>query len=137
VAFAKLRDDASVSAATIETLARALPWLAVPPPATAVIHGDLHFHNLCLADDGTISGVFDLDDAGLDAAEADFQYVHSLGPRFVAIVVHAYGRPLDMAAIRRAHLYTAIAHILWHGPGTPRHASIVAWITAAIEALAP
>ena len=135
-ALAKLRDDVSVPASVIDAIVRALPWLSVPPPATAVIHGDLHFHNLCLADDGTISGVFDLDEAGVDAAETDFQYVHSLGPDFVAIAVRAYGRTLDMEAIRHAHLYSAITHILWHGPGTPRHASIVAWITAAIEALA-
>ena len=29
-----------------------------------MIHGDLHFHNMCLATDGAIVGVFDLDDAG-------------------------------------------------------------------------
>jgi hypothetical protein len=60
----------------------------------------------------------------------------SLGPRFVAIAVGAYGRPLDMASIRRAHLRTALTHRLWHGPGTPRHASIIAWIAAAFDELA-
>ena len=135
-ALAALRDDPSVTAATIEAVARAMPWLAATPPATAVIHGDLHFHNLCLSADGTITGVFDLGDAGGDAPEADLQYAHSLGPRFVAVAVHAYRRPLDMNAIRRAHLRTALTHILWHGPGTPRHRSIVAWIEAAFAALA-
>ncbi|TMQ08804.1 MAG: hypothetical protein E6J91_32320 [Deltaproteobacteria bacterium] len=135
-AAAALRDDPSVTAATIEAVARAMPWLAATPPATAVIHGDLHFHNLCLSADGTITGVFDLGDAGGDAPEADLQYAHSLGPRFVAVAVHAYRRPLDMNAIRRAHLRTALTHILWHGPGTPRHRSIVAWIEAAFAALA-
>jgi len=26
----------------------------------------------------------------------------------------AYGRPIDIAGIRRAHLRTALTHILWH-----------------------
>jgi hypothetical protein len=135
-ALAALRGDPGVTAATVDAVERALPWLAATPPATTVIHGDLHFHNLCLAGDGTITGVFDVGDAGTDAPEADLQYAHSLGPRFVAVAVHAYRGPLDMAAIRRAHLRTALTHLLWHGPGTPRRRSIVAWIEAAFDALA-
>lgn len=135
-ALALLRDDASVAGTTIDAVARAMPRLVIDTPATAVIHGDLHFHNMCTAEDGTITGVFDVGDAGVDAPEADLQYVHSLGPRFVAIAVAAYGRPLDMTSIRNAHLQTALGHILWHGPGMPRHASIVAWITAAFDRLA-
>lgn len=134
-ALAALRVDPSFSAATVDAVARALPWLDATPAATGVIHGDLHFHNLCTAEDGTITGVFDVGDAGADAAEADLQYVHSLGPRFVEIAVAAHGAPLDPAAIRRAHLRTALTHILWHGPGTPRHRTIVGWIEATFDVL--
>lgn len=134
-ALAALRGDPSVPAATIDAVARARPWLAAVPDATAVVHGDLHFHNLCIAADGTITGVFDVGDAGRDAPETDLQYAHSLGPRFVAIATRAYGRPLDVGAIRRAHLRTALTHILWHGPDTPRHPSIIAWIAATFDEL--
>jgi aminoglycoside phosphotransferase (APT) family kinase protein len=112
-----------------------MPWLVADTAASVVIHGDLHFHNLCTAEDGTITGVFDVGDAGADAPETDLQYVHSLGPRFVSIAVAAYGRPLDMASIRRAHLRTALDHILWHRQGMPRHASVVAWIAVAFDKL--
>jgi aminoglycoside phosphotransferase (APT) family kinase protein len=134
-ALAALRRDPHAPAATIDLVARALPWLADAPAATAVIHGDLHFHNLCIAADGEITGVFDVGDAGRDRAETDFHYAHSLGPRFVAIATRAYGRPLDDAAIRRAHLRTALTHILWNGPGTPRHPTILAWIAATFDSL--
>lgn len=74
-------------------------------------------------------------DAGADAPEIDLQYVHSLGPRFVAIATSAAGRPLDAAAIRRAHLRTALTHILCNGRGTPRYPRIIAWIEATFERL--
>jgi len=127
---AALRSDPLVAAATTDAVVRALPWLRERPPATGVIHADLHVHNMCLADGGAISGVFDVGDAGLDAAETELHYAHSLGSRFVAVALRAYGRPLDGDAIRRAHALTALGHLLWHGPGKPRHALIVGWITA-------
>ena len=113
---------------------RARAWLAAIPPPDAVIHADLHFFNMCLARDGAIIGVFDLGDAGLDAAATELLYLHSLGSRFVAIALDAYGA-IDLEAVRRAHLRTALDHLIWHGPGTPRHASIVAWVTIALERL--
>ncbi len=128
--LAAMRDAPLVEAATIDAVVRAMPWLRERPHATGVIHGDLHFHNMCLADDGSISGVFDVGDSGLDAAEHELHYAHSLGGRFAAAALRAYGRPLDVDAIRRAHVHTALGHLLWHGPGKPRHASIVRWISA-------
>jgi hypothetical protein len=121
-------------AATKVAAERARGWLAAIPSPDAVIHGDLHFFNMCLAEDGSIIGVFDLGDAGIDAAATELLYVHSLGSRFVAIALDAYGA-IDIEAVRRAHLRTALGHLIWHGPGTPRHPSIVAWITAAFERL--
>src|SRR5262249_11440364 len=109
--------------------------LAAIQPADAVIHGDLHFFNMCADDDGSITGVFDLGDAGLDAAATELMYVHSLGSRFAAIVLEANGE-IDVDDVRRAHLRTALDHMIWHGPGTPRHASIVGWATAVFERLA-
>lgn len=109
-------------------------WLARLARPDAVIHADLHFHNMTLADDGTITGVFDLGDAGLDEAAGELLYIHSLGPRFVARALAAYGA-VDVEAVRRAHLRTILGHLRFHGPGTPRHASIVQWASAAFERL--
>lgn len=114
---------------------RARVWLAAIAPPDALIHADLHFHNLCTDDGGTITGVFDLGDAGIDAAATELLYVHSLGSRFAAISVAACGE-VDLEEVRRAHLRVALGHLLWHGPGTPRHASIVRWLTTAFERLA-
>jgi hypothetical protein len=63
-------------------------------------------HNLCIAADGAITGVFDVGDAGPDAPETDLQYAHSLGPRFVEIATRAYGGPLDLGAIHDASAWT-------------------------------
>jgi aminoglycoside phosphotransferase (APT) family kinase protein len=115
---------------------RARTWLATLPPPDALIHSDLHFFNMCFADDGAIVGVFDLDDAGLDAHATELLYVHSLGSRFAATVIDAYG-PIAVEDVHRAHLRTALDHIVRYGPGTERQASIVAWATAAFERLAP
>ncbi|HET9622957.1 MAG TPA: phosphotransferase [Kofleriaceae bacterium] len=125
----------TASQAAKATAARLRPWLAALPPIDAVIHGDLHFFNMCLADDGEIIGVFDVGDAGLDAAATELLYIHSLGARFAAIALDAYG-PIDREAVERAHLRTALDHLIWHPPGTPRHASIVVWATAAFERMA-
>jgi Phosphotransferase enzyme family len=110
-------------------------WLAALPPVDAVIHGDLHFHNMCLAEDGSITGVFDVEDAGIDAAATELLYIESIGPHFAATVVDAYG-PISIEDVRRAHIRVALGHLIWFPPGTPRHASVVSWITAALERLA-
>lgn len=109
-------------------------WIAAVPPADAVIHGDLHFHNLCAAADGTITGVWDLGGAGHDAAASELLYVASLGREFAACVTAAYG-VVDHDAIDRAHLRAALGHVLYHQPGMPRHDDVVAWATAVLEAL--
>jgi hypothetical protein len=113
--------------------ARARNWLVDLPPIDACIHADLHFHNLALAADGAITGVFDVGDAGLDAAAAELLYVHSLGPRFVTTTIAAC--EVDEGDVRRAHVRTALDHVLTHGPGTPRHASVLSWACDAIERL--
>jgi aminoglycoside phosphotransferase (APT) family kinase protein len=102
-----------------------------------VIHGDLHFHNMCLAEDGAIIGVFDVGDAHVDAAASEFHYVHSLGPRFVEGALAAYGTPLDILAIRRAHVRTALGHLQWVAPDAVRYPSILAWVTAVLDRLLP
>jgi hypothetical protein len=113
---------------------RARDWLVALPPPDAVIHADLHFFNMCVDTNGTITGLFDLSDAGIDAASQELSLVHSLGSRFAAIAIDAYG-PVDVEAVRRAHLRSALDHVMWHGPGTPRHESIMAWASAAFERL--
>jgi aminoglycoside phosphotransferase (APT) family kinase protein len=132
-ALARLRATQASSAAKAAA-ERARAWLAAIPAPDAVIHADLHFFNMCLAEDGSIVGVFDLGDAGLDAAATELMYVHSLGSRFAALALEATGA-IDVEAVRRAHLRAALDHIVGHGPGTPRHESIVAWATAAFERL--
>jgi hypothetical protein len=129
------RLDATHASAATKTAARRMrPWLAALPPPDAVIHGDLHFFNMCTAADGTITGVFDFGDAGIDEAATELLYVHSLGPQFVARVVEAYG-DIDLEAVRRAHARVALGHLIWHPPGDERHPHIVAWVTAVLERL--
>lgn len=125
----------TASPASKAAASRLRSWLAAIPPLDAVIHGDLHFFNMCLDDDGAIIGVFDVGDAGLDAAATELLYIHSLGSRFAAIALDAYGT-VDVEAVERAHLRSALDHLIWHPPGTPRHASIVTWASAAFERLA-
>ena len=129
------RMHASTASATAKAAAeRARSWLAAIPPVDAVIHADLHFFNMCVDDAGSITGVFDLGDAGLDAAATELMYVHSLGSRFAAIVLEA-NPDIDVEDVRRTHVRTALDHMIWHGPGTPRHASVVGWVTAVLERL--
>lgn len=124
---------------------QARSWIESRSADTAAIHGDLHFHNMCLADDGSIIGVFDVGDSGIDEAATEMQYAHSLGPRFAATALAAYAyeqrcrgeHPLDEVDVCRAHLRTALGHLFWHGPGKPRHASVVGWVTAALERVLP
>jgi hypothetical protein len=134
-AIASLHASSASHAAKVAA-ERVRAWLGAIPPPDTIIHADLHFYNMCCSDDGSIVGVFDLDYTGVDAAATELLYVHSLGPRFVAIALDAYGA-IDMDDVRQAHLRTALGHLLWHGPGTERHASIVGWVTAVFERLAP
>jgi aminoglycoside phosphotransferase (APT) family kinase protein len=127
---------ARLAAKEAATVTRARRWIEALPPPNAVIHGDLHFHNMCAATDGTITGVFDADDAGIDDAATEFLYIHSLGAQFVERAVAAYGE-VDLEDVRRAHVRTALGHLLWHGPGTPRHDGIVAWVSSVLERLVP
>lgn len=120
-------------------------WLEGPSPTEdsprVAVHGDLHFHNLVLADDGAITGVFDLDAAALSTRWTDLQYAPGLGPAFLARVVRAYaaeaGQAVDADAVRREHLRVALGHLRWHPPGSPRHDEVVGWVQAALLALAP
>ncbi len=127
----------SIARELVDKAERARAWIAEGPPVTTVIHGDLHFHNMCLAEDGSIIGVFDIGDAHVDGAESEFHYVHSLGPRFVEIALAAYGSPLDEVAIRRAHVRTALGHLLFVPPDSPRWPAMVGWNTAVLTHLVP
>jgi len=133
--IAQLRTS-SASRTAKQNAQRLRAWLTTLPPPDAVIHADLHLWNLCCADDGAIVGVFDLGDAGIDAAAQELSLAHSLSSRFGAIAIDAYG-PVDLEHVRRAHLRMALEHMIDHPPGTERHESIVAWATAAFERLAP
>jgi len=130
-ALARLHASAASPAAKTAAL-RSRAWLAAIPPADAVIHSDLHFFNMCVDDAGAITGLFDFGDSGLDAAATELLYIHSLGAEFTQRVLDAYG-PIDLDDVRRAHVRTALDHLIWHGPGTERHAGIVEWATAVLE----
>jgi hypothetical protein len=127
----------SVPRELVEKAERERAWIAEGPANSVIVHGDLHFHNMCLAQDGSIIGVFDLGDAHADGPESEFHYVHSLGPRFVEIATAAYGAPLDGEAVRRAHVRTALGHLEWVGHDSPRHPSIISWVTAVLTRLVP
>ena len=127
-------DASNASPLAKATATRLRGWLAELPPIDAVIHGDLHFHNMCVEPDGRICGLFDLGDAGLDAAATEFLYVYSLGAQFAELALAAYGHDVNREDVARAHIRTALDHLIWHGPGTPRHDGIVAWVTAVLEA---
>jgi hypothetical protein len=127
-------DATDASSSTKAAARRARSWLEAIPAPDAVIHGDLHFFNMVTAEDGTITGVFDIGDAGIDNAAAELLYVHSLGPQFVARVLEAYG-DFDLEEVRRAHARIALGHLIWHPPGDERHPQIIAWVTAVLERL--
>lgn len=126
----------SASAKAKQAAERLRTWLTTLPPPDAVIHADLHLWNICCADDGSIVGVFDFGDAGIDAAAQELSLADSLSSRFGAIAIDAYG-PVDLEHVRRAHLRCALEHMIDHPPGAERHESIVAWATVAFERLAP
>jgi len=126
--------DAPPSAKAKAAASRA--WITALRPADAVVHADMHLWNLCFAEDGTIIGVFDLDLAGLDYAAQELLYIHAFGSRFVARTLDAYGA-IELETVRHAHVREAVGHLLFHGPGTERHPSIVRWVTAALDAFAP
>jgi hypothetical protein len=134
-AIARLHASSASVAAKVAA-ERARSWLADIPAPDAVIHADLHFWNLCLGDDGSIVGVFDLDDSGIDAAATEYLYVHSLGPRFVATAVAA-SDDINLEDVQRAHIRAALGHLYWHPHGTERHDSIVGWVSAVLERLVP
>lgn len=133
-ALARLRTT-SIDRALVAKAHAASAWIAEGPPPSCVIHGDLHFHNMCLAPDGSITGVFDTGDAHLDGPESEFLYVHSLGPRFVEIAMAAYGAPLDEAHVRRAHVRTALGHLVFVGEDSPRWPAMLSWNTAVLTSL--
>ena len=130
------RFDATTASDVAKSTARRMRrWLETMPPPDAVIHGDLHFFNMCAADDGTICGIFDFGDCGIDAAATELLYIHSLGRQFAARVLAAYGE-IDEDDVHRAHARIALDHLIWHGPGSERHPRIVGWVTAVLERLA-
>lgn len=135
-ALVRLRATA-IDRALVENAVMHRTWIAEGPPNSVVVHGDLHFHNMCLGEDGSIIGVFDIGDAHVDGPESELHYVHSLGPRFVEIAMAAYGAPLDAEAIRRAHVRTALGHLEWVARDSPRYPSILSWVTAVIARLVP
>lgn len=130
--------ESAASRAAVERLAGYRAWLEAPTPLDVVVHGDLHFHNLALAESGEISGVFDLDAAAVSTRWTDLQYASGLGPRFLRRATEAYaatsGVVVDDEAVRRAHLLVALGHLRWHLPGRPRHHRVVAWVEAALLA---
>jgi len=132
-AIAKLRAT-SIPRELVEAADRERAWIAAAPPVTCVIHGDLHFHNMCLAPDGSIIGLFDVGDAHVDGPESEFHYIHSLGPRFVEGVLRAYHAPIDIAMIRRAHVRTALGHLTWVAPDSQRYPRMLSWVTAVLTA---
>jgi hypothetical protein len=91
---------------------------------------------MCLAADGSITGVFDLDGVGIDAAATELLIVHGIGSRFAAIAIDAYG-PVDLGAVLRAQFRTALDHLIKYGPDAVPPPWVLPWVTAAFERLAP
>jgi hypothetical protein len=101
----------AASPAAKSAAVRSRAWIEALPAPDAVIHSDMHFFNLCVDANEAITGLFDFGDSGIDAAATE----------------------LDLDGVRRAHVRTALDHVIWHGPGTERHAGVVGWATAVLE----
>lgn len=65
-------DDAPLIARCLATL-EAYEKMPIHDPV--LTHGDLGLHNLALAPDGSVAGIFDYDDAALADRHADFRYL--------------------------------------------------------------
>ena len=103
------------------------PWLRLfegelpgPPPAPAVVHGDLYARHLLVDDLRRVSGVIDWGDlhAGDPAVDLSVAYGF-LPPRARAAFLHAYG-PVDVRTRRTARLRAAFhsAALAWFADST-------------------
>ena len=88
-------------------------------------HGDLGLHNLALAPDGTVAGIFDYDDAALGDRHADFRYLlfDTLGDAMLEAAIAAYrtaGAPaIDPARIALFNAACAIGFLADRRGSTP------------------
>jgi hypothetical protein len=129
-----LLEASSTSAIVRRKAQRVRDWLASAPAIDAVVHGNLRLASLCASGSGCVVGVFDLDEAGLDEAAGELRYAHSLGSRFAGIAASA--AKLELGAVVRVHLRCVLAHVVRHGPKSPKRGSIIDWASAAFEVYA-
>lgn len=102
-------------------IARCLATLAAYEHATTrdpvLTHGDLGLHNLALAPDGSVAGIFDYDDAALADRHADFRYLmfdttdDTLLQAAIAAYRAAGGPALDPARIALFNAAAAIGFL--------------------------
>lgn len=90
-----------------------------------LIHGDLGLHNLALAPDGTLAGVFDYGDAAVAHRHRDFAYLlfDDLDDPLLGAAIGAYeaarGAPIDLHRVALCNAACAIGFMAFrrgHGP---------------------
>lgn len=112
-------------------------WEANLPEPRRLVHGDPHFGNLMVdPDSGELTGLLDLDEAGMGRRGDDLKFLPSEGPRFVAAAQHGYelagGLWPTTEEVHRFHLRTAFDHLTFIAPTHPRFPRIVAWLLDAM-----
>jgi aminoglycoside phosphotransferase (APT) family kinase protein len=117
-------------------------WFAALPPDPVLAVRDLQMHNLAMdPDDGRLLGLFDFDDAGIAHRLEDFKYLPSMGIEFTRLALDGYagagGPRLELPAVWRFHLLSALEHFLFVPPEAPRWAEIADWSRRALAAMPP
>jgi aminoglycoside phosphotransferase (APT) family kinase protein len=87
------------------------------PTDCTLLHGDLGSHNLVVADDGRISGLFDFEEACFGDRHHEFRWLPSFGEDFMARALAAYQEQteavVDVDRVRRLHALVAMAQLGW------------------------
>jgi aminoglycoside phosphotransferase (APT) family kinase protein len=117
-------------------------WFAALAPDPVLAVRDLQMHNLAMdPDDGRLLGLFDFDDAGVAHRLEDFKYLPSMGIEFIRLALDGYasagGPRLELPAVWRFHLLSALEHFLFVPPEAPRWAEIADWSRRALAAMPP
>lgn len=95
-------------------------------------------HNLAVdAATGGLAGVLDFDDASVAHRLEDFEYLPSFGVAFTRVALEEYsaagGPPIDLDAVGRFHVLSALEHLTFVDDRSRRWAEIIEWGRAALD----
>ncbi|MCB9694133.1 MAG: phosphotransferase [Alphaproteobacteria bacterium] len=114
-------------------------WEATLSAPAHLVHADLHFGNLFADEEGRVTALIDLDEAGRGRAGDDLKFLPSEGPDFVREALAAYvgagGAPIGLTEVHRFHQRSAFEHLVHIGPEQPRFPRVVQWIRGATSAV--